>query len=99
MVQPVSSHPEHCMNEFTGRPEDTREFLTMWNAATEAHLAHRLTDILSELVRRNPQTALISRDQCAVLAPHVLRALHAASLPNATAEEGVRYLAEVASEG
>ena len=83
------------MEEMHGRPEDTREFLAMWNAATEAHLVHRLTDVLMGLVARNPQTVLISRDQCATLAPHLLRALHAASQPGATAEEGVRYLAEV----
>jgi hypothetical protein len=87
------------MDDPTGRPEDTREFLAMWNAATEAHLVHRLTDVLVGLVARNPQTVLISRDQCAALAPHVLRALHAASQPGATAEEGVRYLADVAERG
>lgn len=80
------------------RPEDTREFLAMWNAATEAHLVHRLTDVLVDLVARNPQTVLISRDQCAVLAPHILHALHESSLPQATAEDGVRYLAEVAAK-
>lgn len=85
------------MDDPHGRPEDTREFLTMWNAATEAHLVHRLTDVLVDLVAANPQTVLISRDQCAALAPHILRALHAASLPNATAEEGVRYLVEAAA--
>ena len=84
------------MDGFSERPEDTREFLVMWNAATEAHLAHRLTDVLEQLVARNPHTALISRDQCAVLAPYLLRALHAASLPQGGVEEGVRYLAEAA---
>ena len=78
------------------RPEDTREFLAMWNSATEAHLVHRLTGILVDLMARNPQTVLISRDQCAVIAPHILHALHAAAQPGATAEEGVRYLADVA---
>ena len=84
------------MDETSGRPEDTQEFLTMWNAATEAYLVHRLTDVLAALVKRNPQTTLINRDQCAVLAPHILRAMQAASLPNATAEQGVKYLATVA---
>jgi hypothetical protein len=84
------------MNSSTGRPDDTREFLVMWNAATEAHLAHRLTDILKDLVGHNPQTVLITRDQCAVLAPFILRALHAASLPNATVEDGVQFLAAAA---
>lgn len=87
------------MNDPNGRPEDTREFLAMWNAATEPHLVHRLTDVLVGLVARNPQTVLISRDQCATLAPYILRALQAAALPNATAEEGVRYLAEAAADG
>jgi hypothetical protein len=81
------------------RPEDTREFLAMWNAATEAHLVQRLTDVLVGLVATNPQTRLITRDQCAVLAPHILRALHAASQPTSTAEEGVRYLADAARGG
>ena len=87
------------MDDSNGRPEDTREFLTMWNAATEPHLVHRLTEVLVDLVARNPQTVLISRDQCATLAPYILRALQAASLPSATAEEGVRYLAEAARSG
>ena len=87
------------MEDAPRRPEDTREFVAMWQAVTDEHLAHKLATILEELMRRDPSTRAIGAEQCAVLAPHVLRALQVASSPGGGVHAAVQYLAGLVGGG
>jgi hypothetical protein len=80
-------------------PQDTREFLAQWNAATEAHLHAKLTDILRRLGARELPHEEVPLEIYEALAESVLRALQVASEPRATVHDAVDYLeASVAPE-
>ncbi len=73
-------------------PHDTREFLAQWNAATEAHLQAKLTDILRQLGTRELPHEEVPPEIYEALAESVLRALQVASQPAATVHDAVDYL-------
>jgi hypothetical protein len=83
------------MTQQHDRPQDTREFLAQWNAATEAHLTDRLTDVLERLAKVEQRTRSESPD-VTVLAPHVLHALQVAATPGATVHDAIDFLAALA---
>ena len=80
------------------RPQDTREFLAQWNAATEAHLTDRLTEILENLASANARPGTPATHAYARLAPHVLHALQVAATPGATVHDAIDFLAALAEQ-
>jgi hypothetical protein len=76
-------------------PENTREFLALWNDAVEEHLVHQLAQSLPGL---DPGKAAPSSAQVPALARHVVRALRLAAL-SGDAAAAVRYLADAAQPG
>ena len=77
---------------------DTREFAVQWHAIVEEHFANRLARSLGQLPVP-PGGVAIPPEQCAVMARHIVQALHVAATSSGGVEEAVRYLAQVASEG
>lgn len=77
-------------------PHDTQEFLAQWNAATEAHLTDKLTEILQQLAVGPTGEPSGSSDLFAALAPHVLHALQVAANPGATVHDAIDYLSAIA---
>lgn len=86
------------MTEPTDRPQDTREFLAQWNAATEAHLTDRLTEILQSLSAAEGRRGKVNNDLFATLAPHLLHALQVAATPGATVHDAIEFLAALADD-
>ena len=78
------------------RPNDTREFVAMWHAATQEPLTLRLVDVLHRLGQHDPRTSRLTRAEWEVLAPHLLRALQVADHPDTGVHEAIDYLARVA---
>ena len=81
------------MTEPNERPQDTKEFLARWNAATEGVLTDRLTEILARLTEREAQTVAGRSTLLETLAPHLLRALQVAATPGSTVHDAIDYLA------
>jgi hypothetical protein len=71
-------------------PENTREFLALWNDAVEEHLVSELALSLPGLV---PDERPVDAARAAGLARHVVRALRLAAL-SGDAAAGVRHLAD-----
>ena len=71
-------------------PENTREFLALWNDAVEEHLVSELAQSLSGLV---PDQRPVDAARAAALARHLVRALRLAAL-SGDAAAGVRHLAD-----
>jgi hypothetical protein len=86
------------MSQPTDRPQDTREFLAQWNAATEAHLTDRLMEILDALAAAEARRGKSGVDLFATLAPHVLHALQVAATPGATVHDAIDFLAALAED-
>ncbi|MBA3497016.1 MAG: hypothetical protein M3Q93_15525 [Gemmatimonadota bacterium] len=82
------------MQDDLGNPQDTREFVAMWNSATADHLTHQLAGVLPRLTADVPGGPTISASQAAAIAPVLIRALQVAASPEGGAHAAVRYLAE-----
>jgi hypothetical protein len=83
------------MSQQHDRPQDTREFLAQWNAATEAHLTDRLAETLERLARSEARARGAGADNN-LQAPHVLHALQVAATPGATVHDAIDFLAALA---
>ena len=79
-------------------PENTREFVAMWNSATAAHLAHKLSGILKELSRSFPDAAMLDEAQADALSPVLIRAMQVAASPEGGVHAAVQYLGEYAAD-
>ncbi|HET6577932.1 MAG TPA: hypothetical protein VFG66_06390 [Gemmatimonadales bacterium] len=79
-------------------PENTREFVAMWNSATADHLAHKLSEILRQLARRQPNVSALDETQAAALSPLLIRALQVAASPEGGVHAAVQFLGEYAAE-
>lgn len=86
------------MTQPNDRPQDTREFLAQWNAATEAHLTDRLTEVLEQLAVAETRRGTAASDVYATLAPHILHALQLAATPGATVHDAIDFLATLAED-
>ena len=75
-------------------PQDTREFMALWNSATAEHLTHRLTTVLQELAPRVPELTALSEGQAAAVAPVLIRAFQVAASPEGGVHAAVQFLAE-----
>ena len=79
-------------------PQDTREFMAMWNSATADHLTHKLEGVLCGLAARVPTVGTIDEPRAAVLAPILIRAFQVAASPEGGVHAAVQFLAEYAGE-
>jgi hypothetical protein len=79
------------------RPQDTREFMARWNAATEEHLTHQLQGVLDALVQGGTLPSL-TPPQSARLAPMLVQAFQVAATPDGGAHAAIQYLSEQAAE-
>jgi hypothetical protein len=80
------------------RPQDTREFMAMWNSATADHLTHKLTSVLQELTRAFPELPPMGEPEAAVLSPIFIRALQVAASPEGGVHAAVQFLAEYGAD-
>ena len=85
------------MDEELKPPENTREFMAMWNTVTSEHLAHKLTGVLQELPRRLPAAPRLDETQAGAISPLLVRALQVAASPEGGVHAAVQFLAEYAA--
>jgi hypothetical protein len=76
-------------------PEDTREFLALWNDTVEEHLIRQLAQALPDLAR---DISLDDSAHAAALARPLVRALRLSAV-SGDAAAAVRYLADAARAG
>lgn len=79
-------------------PQDTREFMAMWNSATADHLARQLGAVLQELAHRAPGLPPMGEPEAAALSPILIRALQVAASPEGGVHAAVQFLAEYGAE-
>ena len=82
------------MDEPRPTPQDTREFMALWNSATADHLAHKLTGILQDLSQRVPELPRMDEPQAAAVSPMLIRAFQVAASPEGGVHAAVQFLAE-----
>jgi hypothetical protein len=78
-------------------PENTREFMAMWNSVTADHLAYKLAEILQQLARRTPGVGALDEAQAGALSPLLIRALQVAATSDGGAHAAVQFLGEYVS--
>jgi hypothetical protein len=95
-----SRHPrqEVAVDEPRIPPQDTREFMALWNSATADHLSHKLAGVLQDLARRLPELPPIDEPHAGALAPVLLRAFQVAAAPEGGVHAAVQFLAEYGGE-
>jgi hypothetical protein len=84
------------MDEESRQPQDTREFMAMWNTATLEHLSHKLTGVLQRLAPRIPGGPALTEGQAGALAPVLIRAFQVAASADGGAHAAVQFLGEYA---
>ena len=82
------------MDQSSGRPRDTREFMAMWNAVTAEHLTHKLTEALQQLGERVPDGPTFTASEAEVMAPLLIRAFQVAAAPDGGVHAAVQFLSE-----
>ena len=80
------------------RPEDTKEFVAMWNAVTEEALTHKLTGLLPQLGRGLSSPLELGDSQAEALSPALLRAFQIAASPQGGVGAAVQFLSELAGD-
>jgi hypothetical protein len=85
-------------NEGLRRPENTQEFVAMWNAVTEDAMTHKLAGVLPQLARGLSSPLDLGDSQAAALSPVLLRALQIAASPQGGVAAAVTFLSELAAE-
>jgi hypothetical protein len=81
------------------RPENTQEFVAMWNAVTEEALTHKLTGVLPPLARGLSSPLELGASQAEALSPVLLRAFQIAASPQGGVTAAVQFLGELAADG
>lgn len=76
------------------RPRNTREFVAQWNAATEAHLVHRLQQVLGDMVAKGIVPSL-THAEIERFTPMLVRALQVAAAREGGAHQAIQYLSEL----
>jgi hypothetical protein len=82
------------MDQPSGRPTDTREFMAMWNAVTAEHLTHKLTGALQELAQRVPNAPAITAAEAEAMAPLLIHAFQVAAAKDGGVHAAVQFLVE-----
>lgn len=85
-------------NEGLRRPENTQEFVAMWNAVTEDAMIHKLAGVLPQLARGLSSPLDLGDPQAEALSPVLLRALQIAASPQGGVAAAVTFLSELAAE-
>ena len=85
-------------NEGLRRPENTQEFVAMWNAVTEDAMTHKLAGVLPQLARGLSSPLDLGDSQAEALSPVLLRALQIAASPQGGVAAAVTFLSELAAE-
>ncbi|HEX3232942.1 MAG TPA: hypothetical protein VHR41_02010 [Gemmatimonadales bacterium] len=85
-------------NEGPRRPENTQEFVAMWNAVTEEALMHKLTGVLPPLARGLSSPLQLGELQAEALSPVLLRAFQIAASPQGGVGAAVQFLGELAAD-
>ena len=85
-------------NEGLRRPENTQEFVAMWNAVTEEAMSHKLAGVLPQLARGLSSPLDLGDSQAEALSPVLLRALQIAASPQGGVAAAVTFLSELAAE-
>jgi hypothetical protein len=85
-------------NEQQRRPENTQEFVAMWNAVTEEAMTHKLAGMLPQLARGLSSPLDLDDSQAEALSPVLLRALQIAASPQGGVAAAVTFLSELAAE-
>ena len=80
--------------EGDAKPRNTREFVAQWNAATEAHLVHRLQQVLGDMAARGVVPNL-TQTEIERLTPMLVRAFQVAAAPEGGANAAIQYLSEL----
>ncbi len=86
------------MSEELEHPQNTREFMAMWNTVTADHLTHKLAGVLPHLSRRLPDVRAIDEAEATAIAPLLIRALQVAASPEGGVHAAVRFLEEYGVE-
>lgn len=86
------------MDEDLRNPENTREFMAMWNTVTADHLTHKLASVLPELTRRVPDAPPIDDGHAAAISPILIRAFQVAASPEGGVHAAVQFLAEYGAD-
>lgn len=79
-------------------PQDTREFMALWNTATADHLTHKLAGVLHDLPDRVPEFPRMDEAQAGATALILLRAFQVAAGPEGGVHAAVQFLAEFGGE-
>jgi hypothetical protein len=86
------------MEQRTGTPLNTREFVVKWHATVDDHLVGKLAESLVQAAAAQPGGTALEPAQARALAHHIITALHLAAAPGAGVPEGVDYLIQAAAE-
>jgi hypothetical protein len=86
------------MAEDLGNPQNTREFMAMWNSVTADHLTHKLATVLPQLARRIPDVPPIDDAHAEAISPILIRAFQVAASPEGGVHAAVQFLAEYGTE-
>lgn len=84
--------------EGLSRPENTQEFVAMWNAVTEEALTHKLAGLLPPLARGMSSPLELGEAQAEALSPVLLRAFQIAASPQGGVGAAVQFLGELAAD-
>lgn len=82
------------MDQPSGRPADTREFMAMWNAVTGEHLTHKLAEALQRLAQRVPNAPAFGPAEAEVMAPLLINAFQVAAAKDGGVHAAVQFLVE-----
>ena len=82
------------MDQSSGRPADTREFMAMWNTVTAEHLTHKLAGVLQELAQRVPAAPAFGAAEAEAMAPLLIRAFQVAAAKEGGVHAAVQFLVE-----
>jgi hypothetical protein len=85
-------------NEGLRRPENTQEFVAMWNAVTEEALMHKLTGVLPQLAHGLSSPLELGQLQAEALSPVLLRAFQIAASPQGGVGAAVQFLSELTAD-
>ncbi|HUR95797.1 MAG TPA: hypothetical protein VMY76_14535 [Gemmatimonadales bacterium] len=86
------------MDDELRNPQDTREFMAMWNTVTADHLTHKLASVLPSLGRRVPASPQFDESHAAAIAPVLIRAFQVAASPEGGVHAAVQFLAEYGTQ-
>jgi hypothetical protein len=82
------------MDQPSGRPADTREFMARWNAVTAEHLTHKLTGALQQLAQRLPNAPALEAAEAEAMAPLLIHAFQVAAAKEGGVHAAVQFLVE-----